>query len=478
MNRQNLEFTIREFPEFISSRNVLYSYPSILLALRDCHNKWPELVAKPRPLVKSKGGRWVYIVTIGHGNLHTIIEVMPHGGEPFWLQGCLDYVRFMCERPWLLADRTIHLLLAGPDEAVLNFEGWGRTLDIGNAYLRDATVFTSLGLNYRHPRLTENHCWSYPLSDDTSEASFDVLAGMMLVEELAIANVNNAEVLLVLWVAGHNEHVAWGTLFQVDGPGAARSGRSAERVARRLRVPLNTGPAEEAVMRRHPGTVASWTFPTAEEILELYPDVEMGCSGPEWAKRNFPELCANLCVQSSEVAMLLPRDRPTWRGMTVAEARAEAGRAMMRLKDDLLPLVELAYLLPEDDPFVSAARALKGLDCGGFGRLSSDLPDNHRLTPSEAFYLSCARPLYLARAHAPAVTMVYENLELARQVWTADGDPLQLAGTLRAGIATVGWHWWLDLRLQPIREAITLQILAAEIAFYGVLGIRPRFCSR
>ena len=40
-----------------------------------------------RQLAGLADGHPIYHLRLGHGPLHTVVDVMPHGGELFWLTG-------------------------------------------------------------------------------------------------------------------------------------------------------------------------------------------------------------------------------------------------------------------------------------------------------------------------------------------------------------------------------------------------------
>ncbi len=480
MDRKNLEFTIRELPKFIPELTGFVGYQQLLETLESWREIHSDIIAPLRPLVRSRQGRWIYDQAIGNGPFHTVIEVMPHGGELMLLTAVAEYVMFLGMHPWLLEGRTIHLLLAGPDEAILNLEAWAGKAGAASFFGREQFFYFAFGTHYRNRDPLENDHWSWPIKRDGKwilRPTPGARAGMMLIRQLVKARKLDPRVKLVAWISGHNQLVGYGTHFLVSGPGAAESALIAERFARRFRLKLDPGQADGVGSKRHPGCIASWEYLTGAQFIAVDPTSQVGGCPFDWAPFFFP----GMCIQSSEVPMLAPRKRgPSGRlriqdwehSMTLGEARQIANRQMRNMRDGLPPLIKLAGLLPANDPLVSATKALANMDAWGKGA-PDNRPDSTVLEPAEAFRIICMGPLYRVRDYCPPIWMVWNNLELVRRLHP-DPDPVYLAGMHFGNIRQPLDEWRLDLGKQSLRQAAIIQILAAEVAAYGALGIRPR----
>src|SRR5262249_51227017 len=151
---------------------------------------------------------------------------------------------------------------------------------------------------------------------------------------------------LVLWVGGHNQLVHFGTQFLVLGSGDAASAYASEQFARLIKVPLDDGPMDDPVYRRHQGTVASWANATGADYRTMYHTAEVGARPFEWAKLVYPGLCANLCAQSCETPMLRPIRRGPWSGrLTLGRAQAIAAEQTVPVQRLLEPLIDLSNML-------------------------------------------------------------------------------------------------------------------------------------
>jgi hypothetical protein len=344
-------------------------------------------------------------------------------------------------------------------------------------------------MQYRHRDPWHNDHWSYPIRRDGEwilRPTPGAIAGIKLIQQIVNARKRDPRVTLVSWISGHNQSVGYGTHFLVSGPGAAESARIAERLARRFRMRLCPSLHSDDMLgaKRHPGTAASWNFVTGAEIIAADPSISIGGNPYDWAKLFFP----NMVAQSSEVPMLAParlspptlrpgRGHQPWEGcMALGDARSIAWDLTRYMGNNLAPLIELAKLLPRDDPYVSATLALANQNHWG-ATVHDNRPDDTVLRPGEAFQIVCVGPLSRSRTLGPPAWMVWRYLDEARRLMPSR-DPLLLAREHLEDISRPIIRWNAELEQQNQRRAFVVQILAGEVSAFGAVGIRPRQMRR
>jgi len=421
-------------------------------------------VHPPRVLGKSRLGNDIYHLRVGNGPLHTVIDVIPHGGEVLWLAASTEYVMFLCdEHPELLQGRTIDLLFAGPDEAIVNLEGWAKLLthpDDERYYLR-----ASILNHHRNPDPLKNDWWSYPFWRDDEFVNYPTsgaLAGMRLIQE-----IHDAGEEIVLWCSGHNKHIGTGVQFQYSGPPGRRTRRTArqfEPFAAALGIPLDLCDPEGRYQQLYLGTQATYTVDNATSMYRYDSTARTGGTPFDWAKQFFPKMSAQL----TELSMFLMRDFGPYRvGVRRSRAESIAVAHRKRIDEELLQTAELARSLPPDDPDVSAVRGLAEA-LGSWGTRTEPTDPNELLTPHRAFQLATAGPLYTARKAGPAIRMLNRYAdEIGRSVAEALASQLRVSALVSAEL--LGYQ----LELLPLKRAVVQQIAACEVAYWGALGIHP-----
>jgi hypothetical protein len=450
-----LEFALRVLPTWVPNDITARPYASVMNTMCDIVRAWPDIAQGPRFLGVTPGGNSIVEFTFGNGADVTVVDVMPHGGEFLWLLAAPEYAIYLCTHAWVLRGRKVRMLFANADDVLLNLSRWG-TDRHPNLDLRGQRFWWSVICHWRHPDPLANDHWSWPfLRGDRfiNQPTAGALAGMRIMHETYDRGDQ-----LVLWDAGHNFHVGAGAQFLAQGPGASQAARILEASAVDLGVPLDLGPPDVRPKRRLAGTRASWYCSDAADLYAWDPTARTGGTPLDYGRNLFPDMA----IVSSEVAMMRPLD-PTlaiWRGQSQASVNWDVRHMTQWLDDDLPTVLGLAMQLDPAHPDVAATQALKTASDAWGTRPEPLRPLDEVLEPHEAFWQSCARPLYRARSVAPALFMLYSHVD---EVKALGHDPYYLAGMLKQAMGRILWHSYLYMGPAPLAPVITLQILSAEV---------------
>jgi hypothetical protein len=470
VHQEQLDFTIAHLPGFTPPDLIATTPRFSMQLIYDRHKSNPHIVSRPRRLLKTTGKRWIYVVSVGHGPLHTIIDVHPHGGELLWQTASTEYLMWLDENPWLLEGRTVHFLFAGPDAAELNIERWllrlDRIIETPAYLLRDAIM-----RHWRHPDPLQNDAWSYPFENGSfrvNQPTMGARAGMLLMREIAESGGQ-----LVAWIAGHNRLVGDGVQFEHSGPHEGDTVEDLEALASRLSLRLDPIADEGPYRTRHPRRSASWRFSTAECVHQYDPTARVGGTPLDWGRQQlFPQMAAH----ATELGMFQPLHRdPIWmeRPVTFGTARAMGDRLVAWLREDIEPVLDISEQLLPISADIKATKAIRTAAQAWGTRRPPERSPKEIISPGEVFQLTCIDPLYETRQAAPALAMMYHHADMIRTV--TDQDPMRLTGMLRHAMHEVVDRWWMELVPLRLDRGTTCLILSAEIAAYGARGIRPRF---
>lgn len=462
MDAKQLRFIVDNLPKHIPAELSYYSnFHDVLTTLDDIRRAFPYCIAPLHEVGHTLQGWPIYDVSLGTGTLHTIVDVAPHGGELFYLNGSIEHILFLCEHPWLLDGRTVHFLFAGVDEVVCNLKEWAeRNLHIhcsGPIGLQWALM-----RHWRHPHPLHNDAWSYPVTQSergkiapTSGAK----AGMHVID--AIRHKGEE---LVAWISGHNRLIGAGVYNIITGPGEVQSSQAIEECAMKLGIPLDTMMTEIPYPKRHPGTKASWEYQTAHMMHRHTIDCEVGGSAYDWAVQFFP----NLCIQATEVAMFLPEDVSIWAKTRSAEVASKTAPYFNRLAVITAEAIIMARHLPRDDPYVSAVLALDQPGNGWGIDVSTQPPSTKTLDAHNAFREEVLGPLYRVRSTAVITTMMSRYSAMLK---SKGFSPFLLSKEWHGVASKILEPLCKHFVQQPLSPAVTLQILAGEISAYGARGI-------
>lgn len=453
---------LRGLPSFLDEGEVsLAPWRQMYRQINDIQEAYPDHVDL-RLLDISPEGQPLWHLRLGHGPKHLVVDVMPHGGELFWFVGSLDYAMFLCENPELLEGRTVDLLYLSPDPAALNVERWAYRLAEGMG----PTEFLALAIegHHRDPDPLKNDPWAYPLQANgkfINQPTQGARAGMQVIQNI-YDDIHDDNEELVLWVSGHNMMIGCGVQFMYTGPNEAETAPVFELLAEWLGIPLDYGRPDPHHVPKLTGTEATFRVIYGSEYHEYDPTVQCGGAAYDWARERFP----NMATQITEVPMFSPVELGPFQHLTRSQAEAISRATLKTFRERMEVIAKIARKLPANNPDVSAVVAyVSARDAWGTRTEETDLQE--MLHPHVAYQVRASGPLHEMRIIGPALAILDRY---ADAVTALDFDPVVLAESLRLAAWVISVYA-CNIEMLPFRQAVLLQILSAEAAFFGALGI-------